>query len=337
MFTLKTCATTCFVGIRHDFDALAPRAFAFQEGRRIALHRIRHQAREHIQQLLHAGAGLGGDEAHRHQMAFAQRLLERIVQLLRRELLALLEVQRHQLLVDFDDLVDDLGMRSRDRGEVRLRAARREKTVDHRSFRPGGQIERQAFTPEGLAQLGQHPLRSRIAAVDLVDDDQPAQPAIARELHHPLRHGLDAVDGADDDRRVSDGLQHGERAAGEVGVARRVDQIDAPTLVLEVHERRIERVAQLLLLRIEIAHRRAALETAARPDGAGFSEQALGQQRLARAGLTYERDVADVRVEYAIGSRPPFEGCRAIGNGRRQPGPARIRSRSAVPRIADSD
>ena len=80
----------------------------FRNGRRVALRRIRHQPREDVEQLRDAGAGLGGDEAHRHQVALAQRLLERVVQLLRRQLLALLEVQRHQFLVDLDHLVDDL-------------------------------------------------------------------------------------------------------------------------------------------------------------------------------------------------------------------------------------
>jgi hypothetical protein len=50
-------------------------------------------------------------------VAFAQRLLEWRVQLVRRDL-ALLEVARHQLLVDFDDLVDERAVRLLDRREV---------------------------------------------------------------------------------------------------------------------------------------------------------------------------------------------------------------------------
>ena len=81
--TLKTCAMTCFAGSGRNGDALGRVAFALQERRRIAFGRIRREARQHLQQLGNAGSGFGGAEADRHQVILAQRLLERIVQLLR--------------------------------------------------------------------------------------------------------------------------------------------------------------------------------------------------------------------------------------------------------------
>ena len=68
------------------------RATVRHELGRIALERVRHELREDPQQLPQPGAGLRGDEAHGDQMAGAQRPLERIVQLLERDVLALLEV-----------------------------------------------------------------------------------------------------------------------------------------------------------------------------------------------------------------------------------------------------
>ena len=53
-------------------------------------------------------------------MALAQRLLERRMQLLGRDL-ALLQVERHQLLVDLHDLVDQRAVRIGDRRKIRLR------------------------------------------------------------------------------------------------------------------------------------------------------------------------------------------------------------------------
>jgi hypothetical protein len=47
-------------------------------------------------------------------MALAQRLLERCMQLVRGDL-TLLEIERHQLLVDLDDLIDQRAMRIGDR------------------------------------------------------------------------------------------------------------------------------------------------------------------------------------------------------------------------------
>ncbi len=48
----------------------------------------------------------------------AQGLLKRVVELLRRHVRALLEVQRHQALVQLDDLVDDPGVSRLDGGKI---------------------------------------------------------------------------------------------------------------------------------------------------------------------------------------------------------------------------
>ncbi len=96
------------VGVWDHLHALRGIPLARQEMRRIALGRIRQQALEDFQQLLDAHAGLGGGEADGDEVALSQGLLKRVVELLRRECLALLQIQRHQLFIDFDDLIDDL-------------------------------------------------------------------------------------------------------------------------------------------------------------------------------------------------------------------------------------
>ena len=68
--------------IRAHGDALGRVAFALQERRRIAFGRVRREPRQHVQQLRDARAGLGRAETDRHEVVLAQRLLERIVQLL---------------------------------------------------------------------------------------------------------------------------------------------------------------------------------------------------------------------------------------------------------------
>ena len=105
--------------IRLRTEFLGGVAFALVEQRRIALGRIRRELHEHVEQLGDARARLRGDEAHRHEMPFAQRLLERRVQLLGRDL-ALLEVERHQLFVDLDDLIDERAVRVGHRREIGL-------------------------------------------------------------------------------------------------------------------------------------------------------------------------------------------------------------------------
>ncbi len=238
-------------------------------------------------------------------MPLAERLLKRVVELLRRQLLALLEVQRHQLLVDLDHLVDDLGMRGRHRIEVGLRRAGSEEAVDDAAAAVDGQIHRQALAAERFAQIREHLLGPGVLAVDLVHDDEAAQLAVAREFHHPLRDGLDAVDGADDDRGGLHRFEHAQRAPGEVGITRRIEQVDAALTDVEVHDGRVERMPQLLLLRVEVAHRSAALEAPAAADRAGLGEQGLGQQRLTGPRLPNQRNVADICGRVRHGSHPP--------------------------------
>ena len=280
-------------------------ALALQERRRIAFRGVRHQPCEHVEQLRDTRTGLGRDEADRDEVALAQALLEGIVQLLRPEILALLEVNRHQVFVDLDHLVDDLGMRRRHRREVGVAPRRLEEHVEHLLAARSGQVERQALLAETLAQLLEHFLGPRLRRIDAIDDDQPAQAAIAGEVHHALGHRLDAGHRADHHGRGLDRLEHAERATDEVRDSWRIDQVDLGTGGLEVTDRRIERMQQLLLLRVEVADRAATIEVALGSDRAGPEQERLRQQRLARRGVAYEGDVADVRGRVTHGLIPP--------------------------------
>ena len=196
-----------------DWHALGVRARALQKGRWVALGRVRHEPLEHPQQLCDPRAALGRGKAHRHQVPLAQRLLERVVQLLGRDLLALLQVKRHEPLIELDHLVDDLRVRRLDRGEVGRPSVRLEEAVHHRIPAPGRQVERQALAAKVLAQLLQHFRAVRILAVDLVDDDEAAQVALARELHETLGKGVHAARGAHHHDDRLDRLQYRERLA----------------------------------------------------------------------------------------------------------------------------
>ena len=276
-----------------DGHALGVRARAAQEGRRIALGRVGHEALDDLQQLCNPRARLGRGKTHRYEMALAQGLLKRVVQLLRRELLALLQVQRHELLVELHYLVDDLGVRRLDRGEVGGAPVRLKETIHHAIAAAGGQVERQALGPERLAQLLEHLRTARFAAVDLVDDYQTAQLALACELHEALRQGIHAAHGTHHHGYRLHRLEHRQGLAEKVGVAGGVDDIDVHAAVIETADGGVEGVLQALLLRIEIGNRRAPLQAAARAGGPGLQQQRLQERGLARAGLPDEGDVAD--------------------------------------------
>ena len=87
IITLNTCASTCFAGSGSEWNSSAARAFALGEQRRIALGRDWAAAStKTVEQLGDARAGARRHEADRDQVPFAQRLLERRVQLLRARL-----------------------------------------------------------------------------------------------------------------------------------------------------------------------------------------------------------------------------------------------------------
>ena len=261
------------------------RAFALEELRGVAFGRRGQQVLEHVEQLAHAGAGAGGGEADGHQVTLAQRLLERLVQLVRVDV-ALLEIARHQLLVHLDHLVDEGAMRFGDGGEVRF-AAGIEEAVHHLRAAGRGQVDRQAFLAEGFLELLEQGGQVDVVRVDLVDHQQTAQPALARPVHHARGGQLDAGLCVDHDHRRLHRLQAGDGLAMEVGIARGVDHVHARAVVIEVGDCGVQRMLVLLLQRIEVAHGGAALDAAGGGDRAGCMQQVLrpGWSCRCRRGL----------------------------------------------------
>ena len=171
-------------------------------------------------------------------MAFAQRLLERRMQLVRRNL-ALFEIQRHQLLVDLDHLVDQRTVRVGNGREIGF-AIGIEEAVDDLLSAPGGQVDRQALLAERRLDCSQHLRQVDIFGVDLVDDDEAAQLALGRPIHHSRRDHLESRLRAYDNRRRLHGVERADRLPDEIGEARRVDQVDPRVLGIDVHDRRAQ-------------------------------------------------------------------------------------------------
>ena len=96
--------------VGHGVDRLRCVALSLQELRWIGFGRIRHQLDDHVEQFADARAVACRHKTDRHQMAFAHRLLERLVQLCRIDV-ALFEIGFHPLRIDFDDLIDQRAMR----------------------------------------------------------------------------------------------------------------------------------------------------------------------------------------------------------------------------------
>ena len=170
-------------------------AFALQEGRRVAFGGVRQQPDDDVEQLGDAGAVPRRDEADRDQVAFAQRLLERRMQLARVDV-ALVQVALDELRIDLDHLFDQRPVRLGHRREIDLgrlgAVARVEEAVDDARAACRRQVERQAFAAEGGLDAADQ--RGQVGArhVDLVDDDEAAALAFGGVGHHARRHRLDA-------------------------------------------------------------------------------------------------------------------------------------------------
>ena len=295
-------------GIRFHLGPLGVITFALEEGRRITLSRVRHQAADDVEQFVNASTSLSGDEADGDEVTFAQRTLEGIVQLLGVDLLALLEIERHQIVIELDHLVDDLGVRGFGRAEVRRAAPRLEETIDDLGTALGRQVERQALAPEHLAHLGECLLDTRLAAVDLVDDHDAAQLAFLGEGHHPLGDRFHARDGADHHADGLDGFENAQRSTDEVRKSRRVDQVDARITRLEGADRCVQGVLELFFLRIVVAHGRAARQVPLGANRARVEQQRFGKKSLARTGVTDQCQIANIGS--AIGhDRFPASSC----------------------------
>ena len=237
------------IGDRLQVGRLAAGGGNADVGGRVALGRVGQQLDDHLEQLGDAGAGLRRGEHHRDEVALAQRALERLVQLLGRDL-AFLEVGLHQLLVDLDHLVDQLAVRLLYRGKVDLtRPASPEgaKKQSETLLRfAAGRLSGRHSLPKACWMRSSSASQVDVVGVDLVDDDQAVEAALRRPLHEARRHHLDAVLRVDHDRRGLDRGQRGQRMAEEVRVAGRVEQVDSGVLRIEAGDRELQRVLQLL-------------------------------------------------------------------------------------------
>ena len=216
------------------------------------------------------------------------------MQLFRRQVLALLQVEFHQGLVHLDHLVDDAAMGLLDAGEVGRGAAGLKETVHDPLAAVGGQVDGQALGAEGVADLRGEASEVNPLGVDLVDDDDPAQLALLGRGHHALSHALDAGLGADDHSGRLHRWQDGQAAADEVGKAGGVEQIDVLAVGVEAGDADVQGVFVLLLQGVEVTNGRPAGHAARRGDHARGGEQGLHQGGLAGTGVTYQGDVADV-------------------------------------------
>ena len=277
-------------------------ALAVEKVGRVRLGWIGQQLGDHVQQLGHAGAGARGDEAHRDQVPLAQRLLQRRVQLGRIDV-AVGQVAFDEGFVDLDHLLDERPVRVLDRAEVAVPLAL-EEAVDDLVAALVRKIQRQAFAAEGFLDLRQQGRQVDAGGVDLVDDDEPVELALGRVRHHAHRDRLDAAAGVDDDGGRFHRFQRRQGLALEVGRARGVDQVDPAAAVVQVQDRRVQRMLHAPLHRVVVADGASPFQGTGCADRSGGSQQRFGQAGLAGQRRADQGQRADVdRGDAVTGGR----------------------------------
>ena len=156
------------------------------------------------------------------------------------------------------------------------------------------QLERGHLRAERGHQLGQRLLERRPLAIELVHEDRSRKAGLHRELPRGLGLHLDAVDGADHEDDSVDRPDRRSQVADEVGVARRVENVDLDTVPLDRRHRERDRDALALLVGIVIRHGVAVLDGSHPRDGAGCEAHRLEKGGLARPSVPDQQDVADV-------------------------------------------
>src|SRR5450830_1707251 len=135
------------------------------------------------------------------------------------------------------------------------------------------------------------PVRTRARTVDLVDDDDGLQAqgeGLAGD-ETGLRHR--AFLGIDQQQHRVDHRQHALDLAAEVGVARRVDDVDVGAFVLDRAVLRQNRDAALFLEIVRVHH--AGIDLLVFTEGAGLAQQLVHQRGFAMVNVGDDGDVAN--------------------------------------------
>ena len=154
---------------------------------------------------------------------------------------------------------------------------------------------------------------ARVGAVDLVDDDDGLEAHPQRLRHHEFGLRQRTLGGVDQHQRAVHHVENALDLAAEIGMARRIDDVDAG--VLPLHRRGLGQNGDAALaLQVVGIHRALNLALVVAVD-AGLLQQAIDQRGLAVVDVGDDGDVAKVHV---FSSRPD-NGWSAISPENRDP------------------
>ena len=194
--------------------------------------------RDQVEQLFEAQVLASADAQDRHELALRDRVVGCLSQLVGGDRFAF-EVAHHQLFVELDDLLDHHADRPR-RAPAGMPAGSSScdlstsTTPENDVPCPTGTLNGTQSGAERLANRGQVASVVDVLGVHLGHHDEPAQAQSARFLKDAPGVDLDAGRARDGHDHVFDGRERRERTADEIGIARRVDQVNLLSVPREV-------------------------------------------------------------------------------------------------------
>ncbi len=159
---------------------------------------------------------------------------------------------------------------------------------------PNRHIERDTGLAEQILHGFEQGRVVDVVGVHLRDDDHPAQALLAGLVEHAAGVHTQTGVGVDHDGRRVDGLHRPQHLGDEIGIAGRVDQIEVLASVIEMHQRRLQRVLVDLLFVVKIADARPIGDACRTFDRSGARQDGISQRGLSGRSMATKHYVANI-------------------------------------------
>ena len=163
---------------------------------------------------------------------------------------------------------------------------------------------------EELVHLVHDLFDARVRTVDLVDDEDHRQQGLERLAEHEARLRERAFARVDEEQHAVDHPQPPLHLAAEVGMPRRVDDVDLRPAVVDGGVLGEDRDALLALEVHRVEHTLG--DVLVHAERAGLPQHRVDERRLSVVDVGDDRDVPDV---VALGHRPRVAVCRSADPG----------------------
>lgn len=154
------------------------------------------------------------------------------------------------------------------------------------------------MTGSRCGDLAEDPLLVGADSVDLVDEEQRRHREARERPHQDPRLGLDALDSGEHEHAAVEDAERAVHLCNEVGVARRVDEVDRQPAGEEGCDGGPDRDPALALERQRVRGRGALVDAAELGEAAGRVEQALCEGGLPGVYVRQDPEVESSRQAF---------------------------------------